>query len=267
MASQSLSEHYAAARAAWPEIDLAEDVFSAHVQARCGAEAPPAERAPDLYLACACAQSVAGAADALVRAYEADLRKAVGRIDSRPAFVADTVQATLEHVLTRRGQEPPRIAGYEGRAPLRSWLMAATVRVALNFRRGKAQRPHETLDREAEAVAEAAPELGMLRARFKEPFEEAIRRGVAGLSRRDRALLRLHLVERMGIDGLAKSYNVGRATAARWLVAARAALLEKTREHFCREERVAESDFRSIAAALESVLEVSLVRNLQKTSA
>lgn len=52
-------------------------------------------------------------------------------------------------------------------------------------------------------------------------MKHAIEDAAAELAPRDRALLRLHLVERASIDDIAALYRVHRATVARWIQSAR----------------------------------------------
>jgi RNA polymerase sigma-70 factor (ECF subfamily) len=258
---------YEAGRAAWPEVVLEPDLFGRHVAALADREPVPADHAGDLFLACACANDVPGAAAVLQRSFGKDLERAVSRVSSERAFVADAVQALYERVLLARADAPPRIAEYAGRAPLRSWLVASAMRVAFNLRRSKSDAPHDALSSGTGAIVDAAPELEILRRRYKGELEDAIRKALTSLPARDRTLLRLHLVERMGIDGLARSFGVGRSTTARWLAAAREALLEHAQSAFRERVNVTPSEFESIARALKSDLDVSLAAHLGSSRA
>jgi RNA polymerase sigma-70 factor (ECF subfamily) len=169
-------ELYAAGRAAWPNIALDRERFAKHVAAIAPEEAPPIDRAGDVYLACACALAVQGAIEAFEKTYANDIARTVARINKDQAFVRDATQAVRERLLIARPDAPPRIGEYGGRAALRAWLASAATRVALNLRRGKAEQAHEELRNNANMIAHAtAPELAVLRARYKDDFEEAIR--------------------------------------------------------------------------------------------
>jgi len=259
---------YAAGRAKWPEIALDQDRFAQHVASLATDGAPQVDRAADLYLACACALGVAGAVEAFERTYATDIERTVARVNKDVAFVRDATQAVRERLLIARPDAPPRIVEYGGRAALRAWLASAATRVALNMRRGKAEQPHEELRSNANMmIANAtAPELAVLRARYKDDFEEAIKDALRALPSRERAILRLHLAERTSIDGLATIYGIGRSTAARWLAAAREQFLDNTRAIFCKRAGIASAEFDSIAAALRSDLDMSLVTHLASTT-
>lgn len=257
-------EHHRAGRAAWPGVDLDAGVFDRHLAALAHDGEPPPERAAgDLYLACACASGVPAALDAFEAAFGGMLKRAVARVDSSDAFVSDAMQAVREHLLVGESDAPPRIASYSGRSTLGTWLKIVAVRRAINLRRRKGDAPHEPLSAAAAALAHTmTPELGILRARYKEPFEGALRAAVRRLAARDRDLLRLHLVERTSIDGVAATYRVSRATAARWAAAARESLLKETRRLFREQTGVNDSEFLSIVRALQSDLDVSIASQL-----
>jgi RNA polymerase sigma-70 factor, ECF subfamily len=94
--------------------------------------------------------------------------------------------------------------------------------------------------------------------------EEAIVHALDALSDRDRTLLRLHLCERSSIDVLGAMYGVNRATAARWLAAARRELLSGARERLRARLRLSETECDSLVAMVNSRLDVSIVRRLSE---
>ena len=57
----------------------------------------------------------------------------------------------------------------------------------------------------------------MMKVEYKREMEAAIRELVPQLSARDRAVLRLHVVEGVSIEKIAASYGVHRVTVARWV--------------------------------------------------
>ncbi len=259
---QQLDELHRLGQAAWPNLTIAADMFAAHIGkvARDG-ELPAPEYASDVFLACACALEVRGAAEAFDASFAADLGRTIARIDSDQAFVADALQTLRERLLLRRDSEMPRIGEYMGRSSLRTWLTTTASRTALNLRRNKDEQSHDQV--RSDALVEAIPpELMMLRARYKPELEAAIREAVLGLEQRERALLRLNIADSLSIDALAKMYGVGRSTAARWLAAARDSLAERTRACFCARAKISLDEYDSIADALRSDLEVSLAQQL-----
>jgi RNA polymerase sigma-70 factor (ECF subfamily) len=259
-AMSPFDEALAVGRAAWPEVGLAPEVFAAHLKmhARDGAP-PPLEHAADLYLACACTHGSPQAVLALDALLVGAGARAVTRVDSSPAFIEDVLQAVREKLLLTR---PPKIGDYAGRATLKSWLATTTVRTALNMKRRKDDIAGTQLRSSMGDQLAQEPELQYLRERYREPFEQAIRDSLAALSTKERALLRMHLGERMTVDRLGVVYRVSRATAARWLAAAREQLLERTHAHLRERLRLTPSELDSLGALVRSQLDVSVVRLL-----
>jgi RNA polymerase sigma-70 factor (ECF subfamily) len=74
--------------------------------------------------------------------------------------------------------------------------------------------------------------------------------------------LRLAYANGFTVDRIGGLYGVSRATAARWVAAAREALHDGTRRELCARLRITTSEYRSLAALVRSDLEVSVVRLL-----
>lgn len=258
--------HVEAGRRAWPELALDAEVAARHVAERADDGPLPIEHAPDLYLACACAHGVGGAVEAFERTFASDLDAALSRVAPAGAARDDARQALRMKLLVAEAGKLARIEAFAGRAPLKRWLAAAAVRLALNLRRNMADKPHDLF---SSALGEAAgkqraPELDYVRANYKAEFEEAVRTALRALSARDATLLRLHLEERLGIDALATMYKVGRSTAARWMQAARAALEAGVRKELLDRLKLTPSELDSLAGALLSQLEVSVLGILKE---
>jgi RNA polymerase sigma-70 factor (ECF subfamily) len=188
---------------------------------------------------------------------------AARRVDRAAAFADDVAQVMRERLLVG---DAPKLDEYAGRAPLRSWLSTIAMRVALDMRRNKADRPHEELA-STDGPVLREPELDYLRERYREHFKAAVREALAAAPAKDRALLRLHLGERLGIDKLAALYDVGRSTAHRWLGEARDRLVEATRTALCARLDVTSSEYESLAALVRSDVAVSVVRLLEEAEA
>lgn len=251
-------------RAAWPDVALSFDVFQAYAMRHAKDESLPAEAyAPDMYLACACAHGLKLAIKHLERTLVPDVARAVASIDSSPAFVEEVLQLTRVRLLVRKDDGPSKMADYAGRATLKSWLSAAAVRCALSQKRRKGGEPAAPSPGEDLRLAKGGPEFEYLRRRYKEVFEETVRAAIQALSAKERMLLRLNLAEGMSVDKLGAMYRVGRSTAARWLAAARAALLDQVRRDLRAKLKLTSTELESLGAEIQSQLEVSLVSLLQ----
>lgn len=255
-----LCEIVGAAREAWPDFGLRDEAFAQYVAARTkDGEAPCRDRAPDLYLACACASGVAAALRAFDPILRAAVASAVARIDGSAAFRDLVAQEVRTRLLVG---SPPKIAEYAGHAPLARWLKTVAARTALNLKRGKAQQVHESVRSTTWTVA-AGPDAALFRARFREEFRQALAATLGRMPPRDRAILSLNVRDGMSIDKIATAYGVGRSTAARWLAAARETLEKETRAEIVTRLNLTPSQFRSVAAAVRSDIDVSLAGLLE----
>ena len=233
---------------------------TAKIEATRPAPCAGAQHAADLELAAACAHGDAAALAAFDREHLSQVGAFIARIDADPAFAEEVRQRLRAKLLVAEPGQRPRIADYAGQGPLGGWVRVAAVRMALDLR--KARRESAVglaTDAAAHAVAAGAdPELEMVRKRHGAQVESAIREALAALSARQRQLLRLAIVEGVGIDRLATMYRVHRATAARWVAAAREALLEAVLSQLGHELRIGRGEAHSLAGAVRSQLDISL---------
>ena len=84
------------------------------------------------------------------------------------------------------------------------------------------------------------------------------------MSTRERAVLCLNVRDGLSIDKLAAVYGVGRSTVARWLSAAREIVERETRSELVSRLKLSPSAFESLAAEVQSNLDVSLVGLLER---
>ena len=253
-------------RAGWPTLDLTDEEFVHHLArvTPAGQALPAADlRAADLWLACACAGGDPRALELLSRHFLSALPPALARIDRDPAFADEALQVVREHLLVAKDGAPGRIAEYRGEGPLEGWLRVAAVRAALRLQR---QRKPEQLAEAAEAEpAQSAalepalgPELEYIKRRYRPEFEAAFREALAALSGRPRLVLRLHQIEGLSIDKIGAQFGVHRATAARWILAAREELLADTRKRLMERLRLEAGELDSLMRVVASQLDVSM---------
>jgi RNA polymerase sigma-70 factor, ECF subfamily len=255
-----------AAAAAWPDLPIAPADFIAHVAS--GAPPgglPPSAHAGDLLLAFACARGVPAAIGAFHESYDGVVARVLARRRAGDADAADVSQVVYERLLVAPPGGAPKIADYRGMGPLRSWISTTVATTLLMTRRAAARRDDRS-DESALASALAAdnPELLYMKSRYREQIEGSMARALSGIPQRDRALLKLHLVERMSIDQLAVVYGVNRATAARWLAKARADLLGRARDEIQAQLGVSQSECDSLVDLVRSNLHLSVARHLSQ---
>lgn len=242
---------------AWPGVSLDEGEFLSAMKAR-GLAA--STHLAELYLAEACLRG-----DAVALRLFGDLLEAECQAVARRSRDVDASELA-SMLRTRLLVEPKALKDYAGQGSLRGWLAAVVVRTSLNARRGREREEArgEAAMGEGDDVPLAYPELELLRAKYKGAFAEAFTEALSTLDAKDRALLRLNVVDGLGLDRLARLRNVGRSTAARWLAAIRTRLLEETRKALAARIGVGEETVDSLLPLLRSELELSLRRLLDE---
>jgi RNA polymerase sigma-70 factor, ECF subfamily len=257
----------AAARAAWPDLDLDDATVTAFLAPRLrdGDLVAAVNTAPiaDLYLACGCAlgrpAALAGFESVLG---EVELAGRTAR--AAPDLVDEVKQRLRAALLVAPGPDrPPGVTAYRGRGSLRGWIRVAATRELIRLE----TRARRTTPLEDAVLDEPStdPMLDQLKARYRTELGLALKDAIARLSADDRTLLRHHLLDRLTIDELGARYGVHRATAARWLSRSRAALVEATQSELAVRLRLAPDEVTSVIRLVSSRLDASLGGALEST--
>jgi RNA polymerase sigma-70 factor (ECF subfamily) len=243
-------------RRAWPGLELGVETFVAHLAERAESGLPPAARAPDLYLACACAKRVRGAIEAFDRAYLTEVGAHLARHRPTPAFVDEVQQEVRDKLFVGDDGASPKIAEYSGKGALASWVRVVALRVAHNLRR----QPSPAADdrRELDRPATGNPERDYEEERYRKAFDEALRGAAAALDGEQRHILRRHFADGLTLDALAVELDVHRATVARRLAGARAELRREARRRLQIALGARDSELESFARRMRSRLDLSL---------
>jgi RNA polymerase sigma-70 factor, ECF subfamily len=256
------SDPLAEARATWPGVALSDDDLAAHLATKMPAS--PNEqsgvRVPELFLACACAKRDPAAIAHFETAYFSEVDMMYRRFDALPAALDDVRQRVRSLLFF---SHPPAVAGYSGAGELRSWLRATVLHFLINIsnREGR-ERPTDAAF--FDAVIDSSPdvEAAYLKEACRIEFDEALCAALKSLEPRDRALLRYAFADGANVDQIGAVYRVHRATAARWVAAARDLLVERTRAELMARLRVSETEAGSIVRAALSRMGGSLLRRL-----
>ena len=254
----ALATAIAAARATWPAIEVGDDDLATYIGERLpdGEIATALRAAPiaDLVLACGCARGNSAA----LAAFETVLAEvdAAGKTARAAADLIDEVKQRLRTQLLVTTDKPPGITGYRGRGSLRGWIRVAATRELVRLE----QAARRALPLEAAVLDEATadPVLEALKTRYRAELGAALTDAIERLSAEDRILLRHHLIDRLSIDELGSRYGVHRATAARWLVRARGALVEATQTELAVRLRLAPDEISSVIRMVSSKIDASL---------
>lgn len=257
-----LRQAFALGQKAWPKIELDFLVFRAHCQRVLG-EAPEWDwmrYSAELYLCSGCAHGNIEATRTLDAETLPHVVKAISRIDADPEFVEEALQTLRDKLLVG---PRAKIADYAGRGPLIAWLSVAAARVALDAIRSRKARKIQHADLpDRLAQADTSPISDIVKSRYADSFQRALKTAISSLPSRERNLLRLQLVGRCSIDQLGRMYLVHRATAARWLESARNRVFESVREQMKLEHRLTDGEFDSIARGVRSQLDLSITATI-----
>ena len=252
----------------WPGLAVDASAFVRYLAQRLPDDTPleealEATHTDDLYLAFACVAGDEAALRAFERAFLGEVSAFIASVDRSPAF-ADEVRQELRNKLFASLGGEPKIAEYTGRGALGGWVRVSALRIALNLRRSaqRAAAADQRASMEEALTSGASPELAYFKERYRAVFTEALEAAIAGLSDRDRALLRLYHVDGLSLEAMAALYRVHLSTVSRWLTCARESVADATSSHLRARLGVGRSDVDSIAALLMSQLDVSLTRLL-----
>ncbi|MGH7857462.1 MAG: sigma-70 family RNA polymerase sigma factor, partial [Candidatus Binatia bacterium] len=230
-----------------------------YVTERMVEESPCLQYAVDLYLACACVRGDAAA----LRYFDRDVLARVDRVLSRlglsRADADDVKQEVRTRLLVADGDEPGKLASYQGTGPLVQWVCAVAGRQALGMMRRRkpaAEIGDDLLD------AADDPRLLALKTHHRAEFKDAFQDAVSELDPRDRAVLRALVVDDQTVGEIATVYGIHRVTASRWIAKIRASLLRGTRNRLRVALDLNDRDLDSWIRDVDSGLELSLYRLL-----
>jgi RNA polymerase sigma-70 factor len=250
------------ARAQWPELPLDGELADTIVASFATRGDLAKFRIADLALAVWARRGDAAGITAFESAYAALLGKLAQRFSSVPA---DELRQRLRIKLFVDGASGrARIRDYTGFGFLANWLKVIAVHDFIDLvRKDARQRIDPDIDDDAlVAIGSPAhdPATRALRGQLGAAVKQALEAAVTTLSPRERNFLRHAHVEGHTLEQIAATYHVHRATVARTLASARAAVLEGTSSRLAQAIGGAELD--SVIANLDSQLDLSLTRVL-----
>lgn len=253
-------------RAAWPALrPIARDELAAWLAARVALPITDATPLADLYLACACAAGDPAAIAAFDADHLREVAHAGAKLRADPAIVDEARQVVRAILFAPTSGKPPAIASYAGRGDLRGWVRVVAMREVLRL---LARDRREVLTDDEmllDALSPSSdPELEQIKAKYRGELALAFAGAIHALPERDRSLLRLSVIEGLGVEALGKHFGVHHATAARWLIRARAQLLEGTRARLAERLRLDATEVDSVIRLVRSRIEVSLERLLDE---
>jgi RNA polymerase sigma-70 factor (ECF subfamily) len=261
----ALAKALADAEAAGLAVDRARLIGA--IAARLGEEpaaALAAMHVADLALACGCADGDAAALAAFEQRCGPLIERALIASGVSEAERADLGQVVRQRLLVAPADgRAPRIATYSARGSLPSWVRVVATREAARML-PKARR-EVAADDDALAgliAGDDDPEIGYLKRLYRDELKRAFHAAIDALDDRARLLLRQHALDGLDLDQLAALHGAHRATIARWLAAARAAVLAATQRELIARLRLSRTELASVMRLIGSRLDVSLPRAL-----
>jgi RNA polymerase sigma-70 factor, ECF subfamily len=259
------------ARGAVPELSFGDDELIAWIKERVPDDADAFAhleklRPADLLIAMKCAKGERAAIEIFEQRCFEEVAFAHARV--KPTVTVDEAKQMMrDRLFVAHDDTPPRIASYGGTGDLRGWFRVAVVRHLLNL---AMRSPKETTleEKMLEAVPAGAddPELEHARRLYAPMLEAALVQGIKKLERRERALLRLAVCDGLGIDAIGELYGVHRATAARWIAAAREKLETTVKETLRQQLGAGDESIASVLRLARSQVEISLRGHLEASA-
>ncbi len=258
-----------AARTAWPTVTLDEDVLVAFIGERlAGSEltaALTAAPAADLAIAAACVAQEPSA-HAAFDSVLAEVDAAGSATGATSDQIEEVKQLLRVQLLVPRDGKPPALVGYRGRGHLRGWVRITATRELIRHKKKRTREVSfsQSLDRYLSTGID--PALEHMKAEYRTEFALALDEAIGDLTAEDRTLLRQAIVDDMSIDAIGAAFGVHRATAARWLTRARAALVSATHNRLAARLKLPVDQIESVIRLVQSKLDASVIRYLREHS-
>ncbi len=260
-------ELVASACAAWPDLCPPDPSFDAIVDARIASGIAIVDPGEILL-----AHAAALGHRVALREFERRLAGAeaeLGRMGLRAVDVDEVKQYARTKLLAPDAAGRTKLVDYAGEGRLSACIRVVALRAGVDLLRRRApQERREGLDaRTVDALVDAGggPELDAVYRQHREAVRAAVADAIRELAPRDRAVLRMHLLERLSIDGIAELRGVHRGTAARWIVRMRDTIGARTRALLAERLALDANGVDSLCRAVDSQLDLSLPRLLEPT--
>ena len=251
---------YRTGKEAWPDLTVDRERFAAAL-AKHGTAAETV-RAADLYLAIACVDGDAKAIETVRNWLHSEVQFAASKTTTSKDQVAEVTASLSRTLFVDEPERPAALRAYTARGDLKAYLRVIARRELMrvvNLGRREVDLDVDIIDN---LVPPSDPEISLLRERYRDDVDKALRAAVRGLDERERALLRYAFVDGLNVDAIGKLYDVHRATAARWVAAAREQLGKKIRDEIAAQLKIDVAEVDSIVRLVQSRIDVSLGRVL-----
>lgn len=251
-------QFWSEAQTCWPELSIDAQAFFKTIR-DLGVRRVEPSRAADLVLTCACLLQDPAALELFERDVVARVVPALSRVDPRPEVVDEACQLTRAKLLVAEGGRRARLSEYRGDAPLWLWVKSVAVRVMVDLARATQRHaPADAAALEARLVSSGALDVALFREQHHAVVSHALVEALSMLSTREQNLLKLAFVDGLSVDRIGLVYGTSRATAARWVAAARERLKTQVRALVANRLELSSEELESFFTSLEFSLDRSL---------
>jgi RNA polymerase sigma-70 factor (ECF subfamily) len=246
-----IRQAFEVARAAWPAIDVAFDVFTSRIASG------DHRHSSDLYLACALSAGDPTAIAAFDEQFLAGVGDAIARIDRSRDFIAEVQQILRERLLVG---PYAKILDYRGGGALAGWVRTAAVRTALNLHRATRRETLLAEPYEAPHAIESLldPAVALLRQRHTPEIDAALQRAIAALEPRARLLLQFYYIDGLTLSAIAAVERVGASTVFRRLHAATEAVLAQVKHELTERLALSADSLDSLIRHVQDDIDLSI---------
>ena len=198
--------------------------------------------ADDLYLACACAHNSPSAWSRLAAVYDGLIDKVSHTTCSTHQEARDLASTVLAHLFFRDREGQSRIASYEGRSSLGTWISTIVRHRAINQRQLKSSEaePLDSVRLSPNPNAVSALEAVLFQSKYGEAITDSLKWAARQLSERERFVLALRFEDEMRAAEIAKMLHVHPAQITRTVKQAEVKFHEAVLARLASHHRLAE---------------------------
>jgi RNA polymerase sigma-70 factor len=166
--------------------------------------------AEDLYLTAACVHNSASAWSRFASLYDKHIDNVAHGICTTHEEARELASSLLAHLFFRDRSGRSRIASYDGRGSLRTWLATIIKHQVINQRQLKSSEavPLDSLRNTASAKGASEIEAALLRNKYREAIADSFKAAAEQLGERERLVLVLRFEDEMAATEIAQLLGV-----------------------------------------------------------
>lgn len=225
--------------------------------------------AEDLYLAEACAHNSNSAWNRLFALYNGHIRNVANAICATSQEARDLSSSMLGHLFFRDARGQSRIASYNGRGSLRTWLGTIIKHKVINQSQLKSREAVslDSLRCAAGPKGTSEPETAVLRSRYGEAIEDSFKAAAEQLNVRERLVLVLRFGDEMPGVEIARMLDVHPAQITRTIKQAQLRFRTVVLTRLATHHGLSGLAIKECIALILATVETSIVRFISKVEA